>query len=109
MRAHRPGMEIVRIIGEENSPKIEEARSLLVRNGIPHGFYPATSEQGQTLLHQVGQTGDQLPVFTFLDGHALIDPTYKEVSDELGANDSADELFGAAIGGGWPASLCAGG
>src|SRR5262245_47535268 len=38
-RSHGPRLELVRVIADMPSPRGEELRELLERNGIPHGFY----------------------------------------------------------------------
>jgi len=106
-RAHRPGMEVVRVIGEGTDIKTHELRTVLARNGIPHGFYEAASEDGTSLLDQVGRKADELPVVILLDGHAMVNPTFKEIADELGANDSSDQVYDVAIVGGGPSGLAA--
>lgn len=106
-RAHAPSMEIVRIVGEMNSPKSRQLGELLTRNGIPYGFYEADSAKGATILEQVGLTADQLPVVTLLDGHTMVDPSFKEIADALGANDANDMVCDVAIVGGGPAGLAA--
>lgn len=106
-RAHRPGMEVLRVIGEALDPQTHDLRSILARNGIPHGFYEATSEDGAAMLEQVGIKPDQLPVVILLDGHAMVNPSFKQIADELGANDSSDQVYDLAIVGGGPSGLAA--
>lgn len=106
-RAHGPKMEIVRVIGQERDPKTRDLMELLIRNSIPYGFYDVDSEKGATVLEQVGLTAERLPVITLLDGHTLVDPTFKEIADALGANDDHDSTCDVAIVGGGPAGLAA--
>ena len=51
-RMHGPRMEIVRVLGEDPSPRAREIRDLLERNGIPHGFYRADSEDSLRLIEK---------------------------------------------------------
>ena len=107
-RAYGPPMEIVRLVGEHPSPRVHELREFLERTGIPHGFYPAGSEQGTALLAQSGLDGSRLPALVLLDGHVLVDPSNAEISDALGASDDVEELTAdLAIVGAGPAGLAA--
>jgi thioredoxin reductase (NADPH) len=83
-RAHGPGMELVRLIGDDPSPRAHELRHLLHRNGIPHGFYAARSEEGRRLLNETGLSTDRLPIALMLDGTALFAPTNAQLTDALG-------------------------
>ncbi len=51
-RSNLPGLETVRVVGEEWAARSHELRELLGRNGIPFGFYPADSPEGQRLLQR---------------------------------------------------------
>ncbi len=51
-RMHGPRMEIVRVLGEDPSPRAREIRDLLERNGIPHGFCRADSGDGLRLIEK---------------------------------------------------------
>jgi len=48
-RSNLPGIEVVRVVGEEWAARSHELRELLGRNGIPFSFYPADSPEGQRL------------------------------------------------------------
>jgi thioredoxin reductase (NADPH) len=83
-RAHGPRMELVRLVGDDPSPRAHELRHLLERNGIPHGFYGARSPEGARLLRDTGLSAARLPLVLLLDGRALVDPSNAELSDALG-------------------------
>ena len=51
-RLHRPAMELVRVVGDEFSPRTNEIREFLGRNGVPHGFYAAGSPAAARLLEE---------------------------------------------------------
>jgi thioredoxin reductase (NADPH) len=106
-RAHGPRMEIVRLIGDEASPRTLEIREFLDRSGIPHGFYSAESEEGGRLLRQVAAAGNGLPVVILLDGKALVEPSNAAIADALGATDATDRTCDVAIVGAGPAGLAA--
>src|SRR5262249_22188231 len=106
-RVHGPKMEIVRVVGTDPSPRSHEIRSLLERNGIPHGFYLAGSEGGRKILERAGIDGKTLPVVTLLDDRVLVAPTNDEISDALGGSNLKDRECDVAVVGGGPAGLAA--
>jgi len=95
-REHGPRMELVRVIGEELSPRTHELRHLLRRSGIPYGFYAARSAEGRRLLEETGASDQRLPVVLLLDGRALGDPSNAALSDALGV---VDVLGGTGVDG----------
>jgi len=104
-RAHGPRMELVRVVGEHPSPRAYEIRDLLDRIRVPHGFYVAESGPGQELLQRAGVDGSRLPVLILVDGHALVDPSNKEILDALGADSAQKRTCDVAIVGAGPAGL----
>ncbi|HZB84025.1 MAG TPA: FAD-dependent oxidoreductase, partial [Rubrobacteraceae bacterium] len=106
-RAHGPHMELVRVIGDYPSSRVHEIREFLERNGIPHGFYVAESEQGKRLLRQAGLDSSRLPALILLDGHVLVAPSNADISDALGASNLKERTGDLAIVGAGPAGLAA--
>jgi thioredoxin reductase (NADPH) len=106
-RAHGPHMELVRLIGDYPSSRVHEIREFLERNGIPHGFYVAESEQGKRLLRHAGLDGSRLPALILLDGHVLVAPSNANISDALGASNLEERTGDLAIVGAGPAGLAA--
>ena len=106
-RDFRPGMELVRVVGADPSPRTYEVRELLARNGIPNGFYDVASARGTRLLDDLGLAPTRLPVLVLLDGTALVDPTNAEIVDALGAEGPTDLSCDLAIVGSGPAGLAA--
>lgn len=106
-RAFRPRMELVRIVGEDPSPRAVEIQEFLERNAIPYGFYLASSDEGRRLLEKAGVDGSRLPVVVLFDGRALPNPTNTEISDALGASNIEDHTCDVAIVGAGPAGLAA--
>lgn len=104
-RMHGPRMELVRVIGEDPSPRAREIRDLLERNGIPHGFYRADSPEGAELMITARVERSQLPAVVLLDGHTLLDPSNVTILDSLGATNVDDLECDIAIIGGGPAGL----
>ncbi len=105
-RLHRPAMELVRIVGDEHSPRSNEIRELLGRNGVPHGFYAAGSPDAVRLLEEHGIEAPSLPVVILLDGSALLDPTNAEIADAIGGSPGVLTCDVAVVGAG-PAGLAA--
>jgi thioredoxin reductase (NADPH) len=105
-RLHRPGMELIHIVGDEFSTRANEIRELLDRNGIPYGFHPA----GTPLANQFVETHDagqqELPLVFLLDGTMLVNPSDAEIMDGVG--ESPDNLHcDVVVVGGGPAGLTA--
>ncbi|HZY04002.1 MAG TPA: FAD-dependent oxidoreductase [Anaeromyxobacteraceae bacterium] len=105
-QAYRPGMELVRVIGEELSPRSHELRELLGRNGIPHGFYPAGSPAASRLVAEMGLQPSALPMVILVDGTALADPSNAELMDAVGESHQDLSCDLAVVGAG-PAGLSA--
>ncbi|ODU00662.1 FAD-dependent oxidoreductase [Thiobacillus sp. 65-1402] len=105
-RLHRPGMELIHIVGDEYSTRANEIRELLDRNGIPHGFHPAGSPMADQLVdkHHAGQQA--LPLVFLLDGSMLVNPGDAEIMDGVGESPDALQCDVAVVGGG-PAGLTA--
>lgn len=104
---HGPHMELVRVIGDERSPRVHEIEEVLYRSGVPYGFYAASSEDGARLLAQTGVDASRLPVLIILDGVALVDPSNVEIADALGESDLSERVCDLVIVGGGPAGLAA--
>ena len=104
-RAHGPRMELVRVVGAHPSSRSQELRDLLERNGIPHGFHAANSDEGKHLLRTTGRDASGLPVVILLDGLVLVDPSNAELLDSLGASNLDERECDLAIVGAGPAGL----
>ena len=103
-----PQLEIVRVVGQQWSPRSHEIRDLLARNTIPYGFYEASSERGRALLHDSNVTAEHLPVLVLLDGRTLVDPTNAELADALGVRTQpAEGEYDVVVIGAGPAGLAA--
>jgi thioredoxin reductase (NADPH) len=100
--------ELIRVVGEERSPRSHEIRDLLQRHDLPYGFYASESEAGRATLVHAEAGAERLPVVIMLDGRALIDPTNREVAEALGVGvRPADVTYDVVIVGGGPAGLAA--
>ncbi|MGA7949046.1 MAG: FAD-dependent oxidoreductase [Thiobacillaceae bacterium] len=103
-RIHRPGMELINIVGDERSARSNEIRELLNRNGVPYGFHHTMSPTAKRLIEEHGVELKALPVVFLLDGSALANPTDAEIMDAIGENPRELSCDVAVIGGG-PAGL----
>jgi thioredoxin reductase (NADPH) len=106
MRAHRPGMELIRIVGDEQSPRSNQIRELLDRNGIPFGFHQAGSVSANQLVQERGAPLTTLPAIFLQDGSVLVDPTDAQIMDAIGEGPS-ELLCEVAVVGAGPAGLTA--
>lgn len=105
-QVHRPGMELIHIIGDERSPRSHEIRELLNRNGVPHGFHDMNSPAAERLREERGIAIDAIPAVLLLDGGILVDPTDAQIMDAMG--ESPGELtWDVAVIGSGPAGLTA--
>ena len=107
-RSNLPGLEVVRVIGEEWAARSHELRELLGRNGIPFGFYSAGSLDGQRVLEEAGATGKALPAVVLFDGRILADPSNTEVGEALGVQTKpGGGCYDVTVIGAGPAGLAA--
>jgi thioredoxin reductase (NADPH) len=105
-RIHRPGMELIRIVGEERSPRSNEIRELLNRNGIPFGFHQIGSVSANQLMEEYGALVTRPPVVFLHDGSVLADPTDAQIMDSVGESPRELSCDVAVVGAG-PAGLTA--
>jgi thioredoxin reductase (NADPH) len=103
-RLHRPAMELVRVVGEEDASRSNEIRELLGRNGVPHGFYAAGSRAATRLLEEHGIEARSLPIVILLDGSVIVDPTNAQIADALSGGPHELRCDVAIVGAG-PAGL----
>ncbi len=108
VRENRPMMELVRIIGEDPSPRALEISIFFERNGIPCGLYSADSSTGKEFLQQAGEDGNRLPVVITFEGRSMVDPSNAELADEFGSSELEDTTCDLAIVGAGPSGLSAG-
>jgi thioredoxin reductase (NADPH) len=106
-RSNLPGLEVVRVVGEEWAARSHELRELLGRNGIPFGFYPADSPDGQRLLQEAGAVGTALPAVALFDGRILADPSNAEVGEAIGVRIKPGGCYDVTVIGAGPAGLAA--
>lgn len=105
-RLHRPGMELIHIVGDEFSTRANEIRELLDRNGIPYGFHPAGTPMADQLVDKHDARNKEQPLVFLLDGSMLVNPGDAEIMDGVGESLGALHCDVAVVGGG-PAGLTA--
>jgi thioredoxin reductase (NADPH) len=105
-RVHRPGMELIRIVGDEQAPRSNEIRELLNRNGIPYGFHQIGSVPANRLIEERGAEIAALPAIFLHDGGVLVDPTDAQIMDTVGESPHELSCEVAVVGAG-PAGLTA--
>ncbi len=105
--SHRPGVEAVRVVGEEWEPRAHAIRELFSRIGVPFGFYGPESDTGREILEQAGGADGRLPVVAFRSS-VVVDPSFADIAQALGfsTEPEATECDLAIVGAG-PAGLAA--
>jgi thioredoxin reductase (NADPH) len=107
-KAHRPGHEMIQLVGEQWSPRCHEVRDILSRNSVPFGFYTADSDDGLRLLAKHGLEGERLPAVILWDGRAFANPSNVDIAESLGVRTRPDsEVYDVGIVGAGPAGLAA--
>jgi thioredoxin reductase (NADPH) len=105
-RSNLPGIDVVRVVGQEWAPRSHELRELLGRNGVPFSFYPADSPEGQRLLEQ--GSGPARPAVVMFDGRVLADPSNAELAEALGVpTKPGSGRYDVTVIGAGPAGLAA--
>ena len=108
-RANQPVFEAVKIVAERWSARAHELRDLLKRNGVPYGFYPVDSAEGEELLADNGLDGSaHLPVAVVFGGKVIEDPSNRELAEVIGVKSQPEggDCDLVVVGGG-PAGLAA--
>jgi thioredoxin reductase (NADPH) len=105
-RVHRPGMELIHIVGDAQSPRSNEIRELLNRNGVPYGFHEVGSLPANRLIEERGAEVTALPVVFLHDGAVLVDPSNAQIMDAVGESPRELSCEVAVVGAG-PAGLTA--
>lgn len=107
-KSRAPGFQMVRIVGEQWSPRCHELRDLLTRNVVPYGFEDVRSAEGQRTLRELNLTDSRLPVAVLYDGRVLLDPTNLDIANALGVRTQPDhQLYDVIVVGAGPAGLAA--
>lgn len=99
----------VTVIAERRSARGHELRNLLARNGVPHVFHAADSEQGTALLREMDREGAEAPIVRLLGGTVLVDPTDAELASAYGVSTELEGSceFDVVVVGAGPAGLAA--
>ena len=107
-RANRPRHAVLRVVGEQWSPRSHALRDMLGRNTVPFGFSSADSDEGQRLIRDHGIDPSRLPVVILRNGSVLHDPSIGEVAVALGLRTRpVAGVYDLVIVGAGPAGLAA--
>jgi thioredoxin reductase (NADPH) len=104
IRVHRPGMELIHVVGDEQAPRSNAVRELLSRNGIPYGFHQIGSVPANRLIEERGAQIAALPAIFLYDGAVLANPTDAQIMDAVGESPNELSCDVAVVGAG-PAGL----
>jgi thioredoxin reductase (NADPH) len=100
-----PIVEAVKLVGDVDSRRAREIRSLLERAGVPTGVHPPDSPTGRSITAAAGPAGGH-PIVELMGRTVLTDPTNREIADAFGATvDLRGITFDLAVVGAGPAGL----
>jgi thioredoxin reductase (NADPH) len=97
----------ITLVADPWSPRGHEIRTLLARNGVPHSFHTAESDEGSRLLRDAGIERAGEPVVFLLDGRVLVDPSNAELAGGYGVMTGLGDVhdFDVVVVGAGPAGL----
>jgi thioredoxin reductase (NADPH) len=97
----------IHIVGQSWAGRAYELKHLLGRCAYPHSFSLADSEEGRSLIAEVGEM-TRMPVVIFPDGRFLSDPSNAELTRAAGSPVNPERThFDLVIVGAGPAGLSA--
>jgi thioredoxin reductase (NADPH) len=100
-----PIVEAVKVVGDVDSRRAREIRSLLERAGVPTGVHTADSPVGRSITAAAGPASGH-PIVELMGRTVLTDPTNREIADAFGATvDLQGITFDLAVVGAGPAGL----
>jgi thioredoxin reductase (NADPH) len=67
-KSREPSFAAVRVVGTPNSASVHQLREAMSRGGVPYWFLDADSDEGRSLLRDVGAEGAPLPIAAYFDG-----------------------------------------
>lgn len=103
-----PHHEVLRIVGEQWSPRSHELRETLTRNTVPFGFYSLDSERGRDLIATHSVDVARLPAVILHDGSVVHEPTTIDIARALGVQTQPSlPIYDLVIVGAGPAGLAA--
>jgi thioredoxin reductase (NADPH) len=98
----------LRMAADWSVPSARLLREALSRTGMPLRLYDAASEEGLALQREAGVEPTGAPIALFTGGPVLVDPSFPEFAQALGARTEPEhERYDVAILGGGPAGLAA--
>lgn len=108
-RNHRPGIQGIRVVGFQWSPKSHALKDFLSGNMIPYQWLDIEGNAvGKELLEINGINQNDLPAVFFEDGSFLLNPSLREVGEKTGMHATASKtMYDVAIIGSGPSGLAA--
>lgn len=98
----------MRIVGRAQDPRSHDIRDKLSRAAVPYWFYDPDSDEGRSLMTEVGREGSALPLIVFYTGTILDDPSDADIMTALGMKTRpSDTACDVAVLGSGPAGLAA--
>ena len=103
-----PHHEVLRVVGEQWSPRSHELRETLSRNTVPFGFYASDSERGRELIAAHRVDVGRLPAIILHDGSVVHEPANVDIANALGVQTRPLlQVYDLVIVGAGPAGLAA--
>ncbi len=100
-----PIVEAVKLVGDVDSRRAREIRSLLERAGVPTGVHARDSPIGRSITAAAGPASGH-PIVELMGRTVLTDPTNREIADAFGATvDLQGITFDLGVVGAGPAGL----
>jgi thioredoxin reductase (NADPH) len=107
-KSNRPHHEVMKVVGEQWSPRSHALREMLGRNTVPFGFYATGTEAGSRLMTDHDVDPERLPAVILHDGSVLHDPEPGDIADALGVQTQpSSEVYDLAVLGAGPSGLAA--
>lgn len=103
-----PHHEVLRIVGEQWSPRSHWIRETLTRSTVPFGFYATDSQRGRELIAAHRIDIGRLPAMILHDGSVVHEPATVDIARALGVQTQPSaKVYDLVIVGAGPAGLAA--
>jgi thioredoxin reductase (NADPH) len=107
-RAHPTVPREVTVVCDPGTPRANELRTLLARNGVPHAFRASDSPEGRRLLEGANLEAGREPVVFYVDGRVLENPSNTDLARGYRVPTELDRLdYDVVVVGAGPGGLSA--